>query len=78
MNKLSHIQDVIDFGKYKGHTVGDVIEHDAQYLKWLMENTDRTDFNMKMIDEIEWAAELQIADYYYDKYEGLGWGDFIT
>lgn len=38
--KSLHPEDVISFGKYKGHTIRYIYENDVNYLKWLMENAN--------------------------------------
>lgn len=39
--KTSHIDNqVLTFGKYNGHVVGDVAEEDPSYIVWLYENVD--------------------------------------
>ena len=38
--KRLHPEDVITFGKYKGHTIRYIYENEVNYLKWLMEKTN--------------------------------------
>jgi len=36
-DKVSTFEDLINFGKYKGQTVEDVIDKDPQYIEWALE-----------------------------------------
>lgn len=38
--KLYSILDEMPFGKYRGDLVGTVIEEDASYISWMLNNTD--------------------------------------
>ena len=38
--KVLGLDDVIDFGKYKGQSLASVYATDAQYLRWLESNND--------------------------------------
>lgn len=44
------------FGKYKGHTVEDVLARDPEYLLWLLENVDRFEVDKALQDAIMRAA----------------------
>jgi ribonuclease HI len=37
MSKL-HIQSKLNFGKYKGHSIEYILNHDAQYIEWCIKN----------------------------------------
>ena len=53
--KREPIQDknfVMPFGRYKGETLGDVLEVNSAYILWLHENTDM-DFHYTIIEEAE-------------------------
>lgn len=47
------LQDNIDFGKYIGHKVIDVLRTDIKYFIWLYENTDKIEskFSNDVVDE---------------------------
>lgn len=36
---MKTLLDTMPFGKYKGMSVGDMIDLDCRYVKWLLENT---------------------------------------
>jgi len=56
MYKPIEINDTLKFGKYKGKLVDDVLQHDAQYFKFLLNNT-----NIKLSQElIEKVNNLEI------------------
>ena len=42
---------VLPFGRWKGHTIADVILEDPHYLTWAAENTD-LDLHADIIDSI--------------------------
>jgi hypothetical protein len=53
---LYDLDTEIDFGKYKGRTVEDVLNEDAKYLLWAMENVDRFEVDAAIQDAITRAA----------------------
>ncbi len=55
---------IIPFGKWQGTALEDVIEHDSQYIVWLLNNTD-LDFHADILDLAERTVE-QIED---DRYQ---------
>lgn len=67
MGKLTKLEDIITFGKYKDRTVEDVYFEDAKYLMWLIAETDRTDFRKFLLKNIEIAAWYQRkTEYTYE------------
>lgn len=46
----------LNFGKYKGHTVEDILTRDPEYLLWLLENVDRFEVDKALQDAIMRAA----------------------
>lgn len=57
---------IIDFGKYKGKTLGDILDTDYSYILWLR-NIGILKLDKKLIDA---ALEEQNEDDHYD------WGDW--
>lgn len=70
---LSHI---IDFGKYKGQTIRDILLLDPQYLLWAHENVERLKLSRAILvkAEIE-AANIaeEMDDRREDYYYGVEW-----
>jgi hypothetical protein len=62
---------IIRFGKHKGKSVSECLIRDPDYLCWLMNKTDRTDFDDELKKEIRIAEEKA----YRARFEGMGWGD---
>jgi hypothetical protein len=54
--KKLYPDDVLTFGKYKGQAIRYIYENDANYLRWVMDNT--TDFIID-ISELEKAEESE-------------------
>ncbi len=46
------LSDVLDFGKYKGEQVEDLLDDDPQYLAWCHDN-DVIEFDVEVIAELE-------------------------
>ena len=69
-NKKMNFDTVLNFGKYKGHTIGEVFQLDASYLLWAVENIERFKLSDKEVDLIEAKAEVEewdrFDDYDYD------------
>ena len=79
---LKKLSDVVTFGKYKDQdlTVEQIVDdmRDANYMKWLVDDTDMTDFDDEDKEYIYEAADEQGDDYmsYYDDVDLDGnWGD---
>ena len=45
---------VMTFGRYKGFSIGEIIENEPSYLEWLTKNTD-FELDHKLMDEVEGA-----------------------
>jgi len=58
-NKKMNFNTVLNFGKYKGHTIGEVFQLDASYLLWAIEETDRLKLSEKDIELIEEKVEIE-------------------
>ncbi|HEX4112735.1 MAG TPA: hypothetical protein VH020_09390 [Stellaceae bacterium] len=50
------LDTVLDFGRYKGRTVEDVLADDPRYLLWAMENVERFEVDKAVQDAITRAA----------------------
>lgn len=50
------LDDVLNFGKYKGSTVDSVLEEDPKYLLWALENVERFEVDKALQDAITRAA----------------------
>jgi len=72
---LEKWDDVIWFGKYKGRTVAEIFTEDIGYLKWLIDETDKTLFPHDMEDMI-FESFYESTDY--GLYDDLDWSDFNT
>jgi hypothetical protein len=57
---------VIPFGKYKGHTIEEVFNYDASYLKWAIENTGRLILSEENVRTIEDKAEEEHKNWLND------------
>lgn len=47
------------FGKYRGRTVEDVLEEDAGYLMWALENVEQFEVDPALQDAITRAARTR-------------------
>lgn len=67
MKKIKY-KTVLDFGKYRGKTVKDVLRFDPQYIYWLSRETDYilSDKIESMLDE--WTGAM---------YDGLTYWDIV-
>ena len=46
---------ILTFGKYKGETVGDVLDFNGPYLVWLHQNSDFFELGHELLEEAETA-----------------------
>jgi len=53
--KFYDIYDDMDFGKYKdtGKTIEEILEDDADYIRWCIENVDNVSFSDEVISILE-------------------------
>jgi hypothetical protein len=54
---IENWNDKMYFGKFKGQTVKEVFEHDATYLWWAINNTNKTNFKKEVKDAIQKQTE---------------------
>lgn len=59
LNKTS----ILNFGKYEGDSIGEVMKFDASYLLWAIEKKI-FDVEPWLYDEIEELADEQDSDYH--------------
>jgi len=55
--RMYGIEDVLDFGQYKGDTVRHVMFIDYQYLLWALENVKWFDMDVSVIDTLNKRLE---------------------
>lgn len=56
MPRSYDLDSALDFGKYKGRTVEDVLDEDPAYLLWALENVERFETDKAVQDAITRAA----------------------
>lgn len=59
---ISDKQHILNFGKYKGLTIEEVIDEDANYLLYCQSKIDWFDLDHKILDEIEEKLDLGYSD----------------
>ena len=62
----------MDFGRYREKTVKHILDSDPIYLSWCLENIPSFKVSKKLSEKIHEYS----ANAYYDRYEGLGFGDW--
>jgi hypothetical protein len=65
--KLTKLSDTIPFGKYKGKTLNEISEFDADYITWLIENTETIKFADKEENDV-YNLALDQLNYKIDNY----------
>lgn len=53
LHELQHT--ICKFPKYKGDTWYDVIQHDREYVRWLVENIE--DLNEDLFEVLSWGVD---------------------
>lgn len=53
LDPIDSLDHVLTFGKYKGETVGDILEVDPQYLIWLHNNSEFFELNYRLLEIAE-------------------------
>jgi len=56
IHKPYDLDSILDFGKYKGRTVEDVLDEDPRYLLWALESVERFETDAAVADAIVRAA----------------------
>jgi predicted patatin/cPLA2 family phospholipase len=56
--EIKALEDVINFGRYKNHTVQWIVENKPSYFLWMIDN-DTVDLKE---DELYWMAQLNQED----------------
>jgi uncharacterized protein (DUF3820 family) len=52
MTRVLGVDDLMPLGKYKGHTVQEVIEEDPEYLVWAEEESSM-DFDEEVLQQVQ-------------------------
>lgn len=69
------LREEFDFGKYKGKTIGEVIEEDHSYIEWCLDTVNNFSLDAEAENEL---SDKQMDDDYEDDYndwEYRSWGD---
>lgn len=66
---LTSKKDIFNFGKHYGKSVKYVLKHEPDYLEWLVNNTEITNFKPKMLEKIKAKSEK------HPRYSGISYGD---
>lgn len=72
--KLYQPSTILDFGKYKGHSVEYVLANDPEYLIWCANNIS----GFGMSKSVKDALEEVIWDDGYDYDDPFIWEDFVN
>lgn len=75
-NKFTSLKDILDFGKYNGKTIKQILDHDASYLKWAIENIDRFMLSEKDEERIYDKADMERTEWLQDNVNEFGWEDY--
>lgn len=69
--KMYKLDDVLNFGQYKGCTIRDVADDDPRFLFWCLENIDWFDLDVSVTDYIgDDSVDYQfpIEPSWYERY----------
>ena len=79
--KLYTKKTKMDFGKYKGQTVGKLINKDSQYLIWCIKNVNSFNVTKSIKQELEKIAHRECSYPYEDDVDyddPFIWEDFLN
>jgi hypothetical protein len=72
---MTKIEDIINFGKYKGKTFDEISDIEPSYILWLSENVEGIKLPKKWLEAIEWDVREE-EDNFMDAYESfMSWND---
>ena len=72
---MTKIEDIINFGKYKGKTFNEISDIEPSYILWLSENVDSIKLPKDWLEAIEWDVREE-EDNFMDAYESfMSWND---
>lgn len=68
-------EDIINFGKYKGHTFDEIADMEPSYILWLSENVDSIKLPKKWLEAVEWDVREE-EGMFMDVYESfMSWNN---
>lgn len=75
--KIYAEDDFLDFGKYKGMTIKEVIDDDPEYLVWCLDNVNFFDVSENVLQLIENAQiENDFREAMYDYLDDDPWREW--
>lgn len=72
---MNSVKDIIQFGKYRGKSIEDVMKIDAQYLLWA-EEAGMLRFDSDTQEGISETAHVQRAEWLRERCENEQWVEF--
>lgn len=64
---ISDREHVLTFGRYKGESIADILETNAQYLCWLHANSDFFELSAELLDEAEENATTTVSESNFNR-----------
>lgn len=75
---FEHLDDIFNFGKYQGMTLGDVMEINPSYVEWCQKNTKYVLFLDSVVEEIKCAYPEFVMDYEFEEKRTIAVDEFYN
>ena len=66
----------MNFGKHRGKTIGQIVDENPSYIKWMIENIDNIAFSEEVVSELNLSDDLvEINSEKQERFEDNSWKD---
>ena len=66
----------MNFGKHRGKTIGQIVEDNPSYIKWMIENIDNIAFDEDVVSELNLSDDLvEINSEKLERFEDSLWNN---
>ena len=57
-DQILNLHSRMNFGKHRGETIGQVVDENPSYIKWMIENIDNIAFSEDVVSELDLSDDL--------------------
>jgi hypothetical protein len=75
-DQILNLHSRMNFGKHRGETIGQVVDENPSYIKWMIENIDNIAFSEDVVSELDLSDDLvEINFEKLERFEDNSWND---
>ena len=75
-NQILNLHNRMNFGKHRGETIGQIVDENPSYIKWMIENIDNIAFSEEVVSELNLSDDIvEINSEKLERFEDNSWKD---